>query len=240
MNATTDLFAALPEVMEQDATEAMTARSRGTTSRLLALSWRHEFQAIITRPQGSLRRPLDLRDRRVGLPAFSGSRTARCAALRGALSAVESQGLNHRHVDWVELTVGPSVEAFSAELDALRNQTVDAVYVRGAAGLAAVRASGARIVFDIGAQRDPWLRSQTALLTATLAHVPGTHSSASQGSGLDEETLQVAHDLKHFLLRWEFITDDFDLRAWAQLQPQPPASRRSADGRVSASYNHLS
>jgi hypothetical protein len=39
----------------------------------------------------------------------------------------------------------------------------------------------------------------------------------------------VAHDLKHFLLRWELITDDFDLHAWAHLQPQRSDSRRSAD-----------
>ena len=229
MNATADLFAALPEVTEQDATEAMMARSKGATSRLLGLSRRNEFQAIISGPRSPLRRALDLRDRRIGLPATSGSRPARAAALRGALSALESQGLNHRHADWVELTVSPHAEAFSAELEALQNRSVDAVYVRGAAGLAAVRAIGARIVFDIGVQRDPWLRSQTALLTATITHVPGAQSSPSRGSGLDDETVQVARDLKHFLLRWELIIDDFDLQAWAHLRPEPSTGRRSAD-----------
>ena len=225
MNATTDQFAALSDAMEQDATEAMTARSKGATSRLLGLSRRNEFQAIISGPQRSLRRPLDLRDRKVGLPPLSASRPARAAALRGALSALESQGLNHRHAEWVELTVGPNAEPFAAELEAMQNQSVDAVYVRGAAGLAAVRATGARIIFDIGAQRDPWLRSQTALLTATTTLVTGEDSSASGESGLDDETLQVAHDLKHFLLRWEFIVDDFDLRAWAHLRPERSARK---------------
>ena len=235
MNATADLLAALPDVMAQDATEAMTARSRGASSSLLGLSRLSEFQAILAGPQCRLRRALDLRDRRVGLPSLAGAPPARAAALRGALSALESQGLSHRHVDWVELPVSAHAEAFAAELEALRNQSVDAVYVRGAAGLAAVRASGARIVFDIGVQRDPWLRSQTALLKATVTHVPGEASLVSARSGLDDETLQAAYDLKHFLLRWEFIADDFDLRAWAHLHPQRPADRRSAATSVSRS-----
>jgi hypothetical protein len=232
MNAATDLFSALPGMMEQDATEAIMARSRGQTSRLHGLKWHNEFQAIITGPRCSVRRPLDLRDCRVGLPSLSGSRLARAAALRGALSALESQGLNHRHADWIELTVSPHTEAFSAELEALQRGSVDAVYVRGAVDWAAARAIGARVVFDIGVQRDPWLRSQTALLMATVAQVTGAHSSALPGSGLDDETLQVARNLKHFLLRWEFISDDFDLQTWADLRPEGSASRRNAAASV--------
>jgi hypothetical protein len=239
MNATTNLLAGLPGLVEQDATEAIVARSKGAATRLLGLSSRPEFQAIITAPQLSVRRVRDLRDRRIGLPSFAGSRPARAAALRGALSALESEGLNHRHVDWVELSGEPHAMTYAAELQALEQQAVDAVYVRGAAGLAAVRTIQARVLFDIGTHRDQWVRCQTALLTATVSAAPGSDSPLFGDAGLDDETLQVAHDLKHFLLRWEFIVDDFDLRAWAYLRPERSASRRNADVRVSTSSQVL-
>src|ERR1700722_5909878 len=121
MNATANQVEA-SVLREQDATVAIEARSRGAATRLLGLSWIEEFQAIITAPQSSVRRVRDLRERRIGLPSFCGSRPARAVALRGALSALESQGLSHRHVDWVELPASDT-----AELLALQHQTVDAV-----------------------------------------------------------------------------------------------------------------
>jgi hypothetical protein len=228
----------------QDAVEAIAARSRGAATRLLALSRVNEFQALIAAPQSPVRRVGGLRDRRIGLPSFDGSRPARAAALRGALSALESEGLTHRHVDWVELPAGDMggeapATPFAAELLALQRQTADAVYVRGAAGLAVLRTLQARVLFDIGAQRDHWVRTQTALLTATVTNVPDRDSAKSADASLDDETLQVAHDLKHFLLRWEFIADDFDLRAWAYLRPERSASRRNADVSVSTSSQVL-
>jgi hypothetical protein len=239
MNATADQLTVLPGLVEQDATEAITTRSRGAATRLLGLSSRDEFQAVITAPQLSVRRTRDLRDRRIGLPTFEGSRPARAAALRGALGALESEGLNHRHVDWVELPGESHAMTFAAERQALEDQTVDAVYVRGAAGLAVVRTLRARVLFDIGAHRDHWVRTRTALLTATVSAAPGSDSLIPRETGLDDETLQIAHDLKHFLLRWEFIVDDFDLHAWAHLRPERSASRRNADVRVSTSSQVL-
>jgi hypothetical protein len=222
MNATAKQITVPPDVaahsailIEQDAVVAIETRSRGEATRLLGLSWIEEFQAIITAPQSSVRRVRDLRDRRIGLPALGLSRPARAVALRGALSALESQGLNHRHVDWVELPAESHGMAFAAELLALQHHTVDAVYVRGADGVAAVRTLQARVLFDIGAQRDRWVRGQTALLMATVTDALGHQAPQSRAAGLDGETLQVANDLKHFLLRWEFIAADFDLRTWA-------------------------
>jgi ABC-type nitrate/sulfonate/bicarbonate transport system substrate-binding protein len=217
---------------EQEASVAIAARSRGAATRLLGLSWQHDYQALVAAPQSSVRRVRDLHDRRVGLPTLAASRPARAAALRGALSALESQGLNHRHVQWVELPPDPVATQFAADLLTLQRGTVDAIYVRGAAGIAAVRSLQARVLFDIGAQRDPWLRQQTALLTATVADAADRDSVVAREAGIDEDTLQVAHDLKHFLLRWEFMFDDFDLRAWAHLRPKRSAIRRNADLRV--------
>ena len=232
MNATADPLAGTSGVVEQDATEAIVARAQGAATRLLGLRALNEFQAIIAAPQQQVQRTRQLRDRRIGLPPLAGSRPARAAALRGALSALESEGLNHRHVDWVEL---PAQVPYAAELLALQRGTVEAVYVRGAAGLAVVRTVQARVLFDIGIQRDEWVRRQTALLTAVVADARGADSAVDPPWVLDEEALQVAQDLKHFLLRWEFILDDFDLRAWAHLRPERSASRRSAEVNMSSS-----
>jgi hypothetical protein len=239
MNATADELTAPPEVAVQDATEAMVARSRGAATRLLGLSRLDEFQALISAPRSPVRRVRDLRDRRIGLPSVAGSRPARAAALRGALGALESAGLIHRHVEWVELRAEPQDLTFAAQLQALERQMVDAVYVRGSAGREAVRSLKAHVVFDISAQRDHWVRCQTALLTATIAAAGGVDSTVFGSADLEDEVLQVAHDLKHFLLRWEFIADDFDLRSWAHLRPERSASRRSAAVRVSTSSQVL-
>ncbi len=201
-------------LVEQDAVAAIEARSRGAATRLVGLSRIEEYQAIIAAPQSRVRRMRDARDCRIGLPSFGVSRSARAAALRGTLSALESQGLNHRHVEWVEISDAsgePHAAAFAAELQALQRQTADAVYVRGMAGVEAVRSMQARVLFDIGAQRDEWVRSQTALLTATVADAV---LLKSRGASLEAKTLELAQVLKHFLLRWEFIADDFDLRGW--------------------------
>lgn len=124
----------------------------------------------------------------------------------GALSTLESEGLNHCHVDWIELGDESGGVAFGAELQALQSRSVDAVYVRGVAGMAMLRAMQARILFDIGAQPDQWLRRQRALLTAVVSQDSTSLSSMAADVALEDDRLRVVHDLKHFLLRWELIT----------------------------------
>jgi ABC-type nitrate/sulfonate/bicarbonate transport system substrate-binding protein len=221
-------------VRQQSAAAAIAARSRGATTRLVGISRAEDFQAVIVARGSGLRHSRDLRDRRIGLPASAlESGSARVDALRGIIAALETQALYHRHVQWVDLPPAEVVTltlptAYAAETAALREGLVDAVYVRGPAGLEAARAAGARVLFDISAQRDPWIRSGTALLSAitvseTLAreHPQVVAQELLERwpllparMTLDEGTVGVLAGLKAFMVRWAFIPSDFPMDGW--------------------------
>jgi ABC-type nitrate/sulfonate/bicarbonate transport system substrate-binding protein len=143
----------------------------------------------------------------------------------------------HRHVDWVDLPPPQTMTAtlppaYVAEIAALQNGSVDAVYVRGPAGLAAARSNDASVLIDISAHRDPWLQVHTALLSVVtvsetllrehpdvvarelLEHWPALPARLS----LDEVALSALDTLKAFMARWAFIRGDFTLRSWAEHQ----------------------
>lgn len=209
------------------------ARSRGAATRLVGLSRLEDFQALLVSRSGGLRRSRDLCDRRIGLPAahlLAGG--PRAHALRGAIAVLETQGLFFRNVQWVDLPPAESVSltlpgAYSAELAALQDGSVDAVYVRGPAGAEAARAAGARLLVDISSNTDPWLRSHTALLqTITVEEtLQREHPDfvvqllerwpqLPARRNLDEAAVALLETLKHFMLRWAFIADDFKIAAW--------------------------
>jgi ABC-type nitrate/sulfonate/bicarbonate transport system substrate-binding protein len=221
-------------VHQQSAAAAIAARSRGAATRLVGISRLDDFQAIIVGRGSGLRHCRELRDRRIGLPAgMVEAGSARVAALRGITAALESQALYHRHVQWVELPPAEAVtlslpSAYAAETSALEQHLVDAVYVRGPAGLEAARVAGARVLFEISAHRDPWIRAGTALLRALtvsetlarehpelvtqelLARWPLLPASIN----LDEGSVGALASLKAFMLRWAFVDTDFTMDSW--------------------------
>ena len=223
------------QITATHAFSAIVARTRGAATRLLGISRLEDFQALIVRGGAPLRRCADLRGQRIGLPALhlhSGS--ARADALRGATAVLETAGMYHRHVDWVDLPPAETIcatlpTAFWAEIAALQSGSVDAVYVRGPAGLEAARSIGASVLIDIGAHRDPWVQGHTALLRVVtvsetllrehpdviaeelLARWPLLPARMS----LDEVALGALETLKTFMARWAFIRGDFKLGSWA-------------------------
>jgi ABC-type nitrate/sulfonate/bicarbonate transport system substrate-binding protein len=184
-----------------------------------------------------LRHSRELRDRCIGLPSSAlESGSARVEALRGITAALETQGLYHRHVQWVDVPPAEGVmlslpSAYAAEMTALEQRLVDAVYVRGPAGLEAARAAGARVLFDISAHRDPWIRAGTALLRAVTVSetlVREHPQVVSQellerwpllpaSMNLDESSVGALAGLKAFMLRWAFVQTDFTLDSWIGL-----------------------
>jgi ABC-type nitrate/sulfonate/bicarbonate transport system substrate-binding protein len=241
-------------VRQQSAVAAITARTLGAPTALVGISWIEDFQAIIVRPGAGLLRARDLRDRRLGLPAAhleSGS--PRVHALRGATVALESAGLYHRHVEWVDL---PAAEAstrtlptaYAAEIAALQDGWVDAVYVRGPAGLEAARAAGARLLFDIGSHRDGSVRTHTALLQTitvnetllrehpeVVAHVLLERWPLLPARmNLEEPSLLALRTLKTFMVRWGFIDTDFTLNSWTHCRPMRPAASWHPQARADA------
>ena len=227
------------------AVAAIAARARGAATRLVGISRAEDFQALIVHRGAGPRSGRELRDRRIGVPAADlQSGTARAHAMRGAIAVLETEALFFRSVEWVDLPPAESVmltlpTAYAAEIAALQNGRVDAVYVRGPAGLEAARAAGARVLVDIGAHRDPWVRANTALLQtltvsetlidehpqviaqALLEHWPLLPADTS----LDDGAVGALDALKSFLVRWAFIHTDFAMGSWTDCQPVRPDAR---------------
>jgi ABC-type nitrate/sulfonate/bicarbonate transport system substrate-binding protein len=236
-------------VHQEAAAAAISARARGAATALVGISWIEDFQAIVVRQGAGLRGSRDLRDTRIGLPAATVQNgSPRVHALRGATVALESEGLFHRHVQWVDLPAAEAVSltlptAYSAEIAALQEGSVDAVYVRGPAGLEAARAAGARLLFNIGAHRDAWIRNHSALLQAVTvsetllrAHPEVVAQTLLERwpllparMSLDEAAVKALETLKSFMLRWVFIQADFPLERWLDARPatRPAASDSS-------------
>lgn len=157
---------------------ALWARSRGARTRVIGLSWTNEFQAIVTLRGSGIAQPRDLRGRHLGLPRHGISIDFwRAAALKGFLSALELEGLGYADAQWVDLPEPHEQEAarrrrdphgrtlaelgpheYALEVAALLRGEVDAVFVKGVAGLATVHLIDAEVVIDLGSHPDPLVR----------------------------------------------------------------------------------
>lgn len=163
------------------------ARSRGGDTRLIALSWVDEYQAILTLPDSGIQTVRDLRGRRLALPRRVHDQIdfwrARC--LKGILTALSLEGMDEREVELVDLpieetylgddSVSHSGTLFSsarrhrekkAEAFALIRGEVDAIYTSGALGAALAAFLGAQIVVDLGRHPDRQVRTNNATPTA--------------------------------------------------------------------------
>jgi len=160
---------------------AIWAKANGRDTRVIALNWLDEYQAILALPDSGIRTPRDLRGRRVGLPVHKNSIDfQRAGALRGFVVALELEGLSHRDVEFVDLpahpplgahTIDPRVPtsaprrpggAYTAELYALIRREVDAIYVKGAHGAQLAHQLRAHVVTDISRHPDPLARTNNS------------------------------------------------------------------------------
>jgi ABC-type nitrate/sulfonate/bicarbonate transport system substrate-binding protein len=243
---------------QEAAVAALCDRARGAATSLVGISWIEDFQAIVVHQKAALRSSRDLRDRRIGLPAVTvQSGAPRVHALRGATVALESEGLFHRHVQWVDLPPAEALSlrlptAYSAEIAALQEGAVDAVYVRGPAGLEAARAAGARLLFNIGMHRDPWIRTHSALLQAVTvsesllrAHPEVVAQTLLERwpllparMSLDDSAVNAVQALKTFMVRWRFMNVDFSLDRWLDGRPESRPAVRN-DSLVVSVVRHL-
>ncbi|MDB5712951.1 MAG: nitrate/sulfonate transporter substrate-binding protein [Sphingomonadales bacterium] len=151
------------------------ARSEGAGTRLVGITWTDEFQAIITLPETGIRTTQDLVGRRFGVarrPAGIVDFMA-ATALKGLVSALSLQGLGHKDVEIVDIQLAKSVlderegaqlfglrgrHAYGAEVAALLRGDVDAIYVKGTAGIAVANLIAAHAVVEFGFHPDPRIR----------------------------------------------------------------------------------
>ncbi|WP_460415832.1 ABC transporter substrate-binding protein [Pseudomonas sp. microsymbiont 2] len=146
---------------------ALAARAAGAPTRLIGLTWIEEWQTILVRPDSNIRRPEDLRGKRLALPAWGDNRPgsiARAMSLHGYKGALASAGLGFDDVQLVEVALHDTHDAGTPQLglqrlwsglDPLVRGEVDAVYVKGAAAADAARRLGLVVGIDLDALPDP-------------------------------------------------------------------------------------
>ena len=159
---------------------ALWAKGNGRATRLLALSWVDEFQAIVTLPEARISSARDLRGRRLGLAQHPSAfiHHERASALRAYLTALELAGLTANDVELVDFeeprntiadqgseTVsgsrfqGPKRKPGHKPLRALLRGEIDALYLKGPRGLQLVHQLGLHVAVDLGSHPDPLVRA---------------------------------------------------------------------------------
>ncbi|MFE2108923.1 ABC transporter substrate-binding protein [Kitasatospora sp. NPDC059463] len=134
---------------------ALWARSRGERTRLIGLTWIEERQVVLVRAGSGITGPGQLRGRRLAVPrhgiAIDFWRAMALAGLHGALSLA---GLTLDDAELVDMPAAPDGGQWAAELAALRDGVVDAVYVKGALAVEAARRIGAEVAVELDAAPD--------------------------------------------------------------------------------------
>ncbi|WP_244099481.1 ABC transporter substrate-binding protein [Burkholderia gladioli] len=155
---------------------ALWARAQGSDTRLIALSWVDEFQALIALDPALAASPEALARARFGLPVNTRASVVdfhRATALRGFDSLLAVRGIALDAIALVELPHAPrSLEdtaagtdlpvgqwlaqqrphEFSREAAALLRGEADVVFVKGATGLDIANQLGATVLVEIGEQ----------------------------------------------------------------------------------------
>ncbi len=154
---------------------AIWARANGRATRLVGITWTDEFQAVITLPGTGIRTIGDLVGRRFGVPRRVNDQIDfhRATALKGLVSALSLEGLGPDAIQLVDLAIEESViqlvgdpklfglrrrHPYWAELAALARGEVDAIFVKGAEGIATANLIGATTVAEFGFHPDPKIR----------------------------------------------------------------------------------
>jgi len=149
------------------------ARAKGQDTKVIAISWTDEFQAIIALPGSGIRSAKDLRGRRIGIPKHSITIDHnRASSLRAFIVALELEGLSIADVERVDLPDPGLLEgeapirrfgrrgrhSYTNESLALARGEVDAIYVKDVRGHEVIRLLGAEIIADLGFHPDPFVR----------------------------------------------------------------------------------
>ncbi|MFB9836892.1 ABC transporter substrate-binding protein [Actinoallomurus acaciae] len=133
---------------------ALWARSGGAPTRLVGLTWIEERQVIVARPGSGIEGPDDLKGRRLAIPRRAIEIDFwRAMALRGFDGALRQAGLTLDDAVPVELD-GDVPGQWEAELTALREGRVDAVYTKGAVAVEAAARHGAEVAVDLDSFAD--------------------------------------------------------------------------------------
>lgn len=155
---------------------AIWARAKGQDTRVIALTWTDEHQAIVALPSSGIAAARDLRGRRIGIPRHAITIDHnRASALRAFDLVLQREGLSLADVEIVDLpdedeggqaeirrglsTGGRRRHTYESEARALGAGLVDAIYVKDVRGQDVAHVLGAKVIVDIGSDPDPLLRT---------------------------------------------------------------------------------
>jgi len=151
------------------------ARANGRATRLVAITWTDEFQAIVTLPGSGIASIDQLAGRRFAVPRRMNDLIDfhRATALKGVVSALSLAGLTAKDVTLVDLQIEESVilaqgepslfglrrrHPYFREVEALVRGEVDAIFLKGAEGIVVANLIGAQVVAEFGNHPDPKIR----------------------------------------------------------------------------------
>lgn len=151
------------------------ARASGRDTRLVAITWTDEFQALIALPGSGLTSAAQLAGKRIAIPRRVNDLIDfhRATALKGTVSGLSLAGLTHQDVTLVDLPIEESViiaagepslhglrrrHPYFAEVQALVRGGADAIFVKGAEGIVVANLIGAQVVAEFGKHPDPKVR----------------------------------------------------------------------------------
>lgn len=138
---------------------ALWARARGERTRLIGLTWIEERQTILVAAGSDIRTAHQLRGRRLAIPRHSLAIDFwRAMALRGFQGAVSTVGLTLEDTVLVDVPADGHQEQWAAELAALDEGRVDAVYIKGALAVEAAHQRGARVAIELDEDPAPSTR----------------------------------------------------------------------------------
>lgn len=180
------------------------ARASGRATRLVAITWTDEFQAIITLPGRAIACVADLAGRRFAVPRRVNDLIDfhRATALKGLVSGLSLAGLAAADVQLVDLPIEESVilapgepslfglrrrQPYFREVEALVRGEVDALFLKGAEGVVVANLIGAQVVAEFGRHPDPRVR----INNGTPRVLTVDEALATQRPDLVEELLAV-------------------------------------------------
>ncbi|GAA1509268.1 ABC transporter substrate-binding protein [Nocardioides humi] len=159
---------------------ALWARASSVPTRLVGVTWVDEYQVILAARDSGIAGAADLAGRRIGLPRTQGRVVdiEHAMALRGFERALSLAALTLEDVVPVELDpvsidvtrTGLGQESYAAARVALAEGVVDAVWVKGAAGMRIRRELDAVVVSDLGAHPDPAMRINNGTPRTVTVH----------------------------------------------------------------------